>query len=177
MSRWFFLLAIVAVLISSAAFGQGCSVIWYYLPENGPALSTICQAGVPIADGNQIKVMWDSDSNGPDADDPQATLCSDPPACEFGPAGTFNLNQFPFNGTSSFGVAGYFYNDVQLTSTGEVPVPSGYFLRIYDTDGITPLWTTVVYNLVTGPQEFFIQPSDWTCGVGGPQCVVLDEQE
>ena len=177
MLRWLLFLSVLSLLLTASAFGQGCAVVWYYLPENGPALTSVCQAGLPLTDGYPIKIMWDADSDGPDVDDGLAVLCTDPPVCELGPNGTCNINEMPFNGLSLIGLAGYFYNETPFQSFGSLPSPPRFFLRVYEPDGVTPLWTSIVYTLASGPQEIFVLSSDWTCGAGGAQCVVIDEQE
>lgn len=177
MFRWFILLSVLCLLFAAPAFAQqGFSALFYYLPENGPALTTVCQGGIPIPDGTLIRFLWDNDNNGPDAGDTLAPLCIDPPNCEQGPAGTVNYNGLPFNGSAVLGSAGYFAFESTIASVGSF-TPSTFFLRVYDTDGTTPLWTSVVYTLNPGPQEIFIQQADWTCGAGGSQCVVIDETE
>jgi len=177
MFRWFILLASLSLIVSASAFGQGCQVGFYYLPENGAPLTTVCQGGTPIPDGRSIKIMWDADGDGPDADDSLAQLCIDPPNCEEGPTGSVNINTMTFNGQTYVGAAGYFVPDYYFTSAGDVPNPPRFYLRIYDTDGVTPLWTSVVYVVAAGYHDYFIPQSDWTCGAGGPQCVVVDESE
>jgi hypothetical protein len=82
-----------------------------------------------------------------------------------------------FNGQSDIGQAGYFSPFVAFLTVAGLPNPPLFYLRIYEADGVTPLWTSVVYTLFAGPQEIFIPASNWSCGAGGPQCVVLDAQE
>lgn len=177
MLRWVILTASLFLILNTCAFGQGCSVDWYYIPENGSPLTTVCQGGTPVPDGYPIWVMWDANSNGPDISDLPADTCDVPPLCEGGPVGTTNYNEFPFNGSSGIGSPGYFLTESSFQTTGALPGPPRFYLRVYEADGVTPLWTSIVYTVVTGPQEFFIPQSDWTCGAGGPQCVVIDEQE
>ena len=177
MSRWSLLLVLFLLVFAVSAHGQGFIVNWFYLPENGGPLTTVCDAGVPIADGYPISIMWDADSDGPDPDDALATLCIDPPNCEQGPAGTVNYNTFQMNGSAMVGLPGYFIPEAYFTSAGGLPSPSRFYLRVYEPDGITPLWTSIVYELATGFHEYFVLESDWVCGPGGAQCVVLDEQE
>jgi hypothetical protein len=177
MFRWFISAAVLLLLYNVSAFAQGATVWWYYLPENGTALTTVCQGGVGIPDGSNIWVMWDANNNGPDVADQPAILCGSP-TCDGCPGGTSLINHFPFNGVASGFGAGYFAMfDFAFSTCGALQTPSKFYLRVYDTDGVTPLWTSVVYTLVAGPQEVFIPQSDWTCGAGGPQCVVLDAQE
>ena len=175
--RWYILIASVLLFINAPAFSQGCSVYWYYMPENGSPLTTVCQGGVPIPDGYEIKIMWDADSDGPDVEDTPAQLCIDPPLCEQGPPGSANINTILFSGEEFFGQGGYFIPERGFQTTGMLQTPPRYYLRIYEADGITPLWTSVVYTVVAGPQDIICLQSEWSCGAGGPQCVVIDEQE
>ncbi len=177
MIRRFILLTVLCLMFAVPAFAQqGFSAIFYYLPEYGSPLTTVCQGGIPIPDGTLLNILWDNDGNGPDVGDTLAPLCIDPPNCEQGPAGTVNFNQQPFNGMAQSGAPGYFTFDLAFTSSGTI-TPASFFFRVYDTDGVTPLWTSIVYTLNPGPQEFFVQQADWTCGSGGAQCVVIDETE
>ena len=176
MLRWFIVLASLLLFINLAA-GQCCSVQWYYGSENGTPLTTICQGGVPIPDGYPIKIMWDANSNGPDIADVPAPLCTDPPNCDLGPPGTANYNTMFFNGTAGYGALGYFYTETAFSSSGSLPNPPRFYLRVYEGDGVTPLWTTIVYTVVSGPQTYFIPQGDWSCGTGSPQCVVIGEHE
>jgi len=177
MLRWLISAAFLFLFYNVTAFGQGASVYWYYMPENGIPLTTVCEGGIPLPDGREVKIMWDANNNGPDISDTPAPLCIDPPLCEQGPAGSCNLNTFTFNGQAIFGQAGYFFTDPGFQTIGAIADPPKFFLRIYDLDGTTPLWTTVVYTVFTGPQDIFIPQTDWACGAGGPQCIVLDAQE
>ena len=177
MFRWFILTASLFLILTTSAFGQGFSVFWFYAPENGSALTTVCSGGIPIPDGTTIWVMWDANSNGPDIADQPADTCDVPPLCESGPAGSVNYNHFLFNGSSMFGAPGYFVPDYAFTSTGALPSPSRFYLRVFDADGVTPLWTSIVYTFAAGPADIPIMQADWTCGAGGPQCIVIDEQE
>ncbi len=176
MRRWFISAAFLFLFYNVAAYAQA-TVFWYYLPENGTPLTTVCQGGVPIPDGRSVSVMWDGNDNGPDVSDVPADTCQITPCCEGCPPRSSNFNHFPFNGTGSGVGAGYFITDYGFSVIGELDVPSKYYLRIYDVDGVTALWTSVVYTVGPGPQEFFIPQSDWTCGAGGQSCIVLDAQE
>ena len=180
MVRWFAGLAALLFLVTVSAWAQPFSAAWIYAPDFGAApLTTTCppQGTTPIPDGRLVKIFWDANSNGPDTTDVQPTVCIDPPNCLQGPNGTVNYNQFTLNGQSQGLGAGYFYPYPNFTSAFTLPDPPRYYLRVYDTDGVTVLWTTRVYTLAIGPQEIWIQQSDWTCGSGGPQCVVRDEHE
>jgi hypothetical protein len=124
-----------------------------------------------------IKIYWDANINGPDAADVLPTLCNDPPLCETGPQGTVNFNQFTLNGVADLGEPGCFYAINAFLSVDLLPNPSRYYLRIFEADGVTPLWTSDVKTLVSGYQEIHLLQSEWICGSGSPQCVVRDEQE
>ncbi len=178
MMRRMLLLALVLLVFGVAgAFAQGFSVAMYYLPENGTPLVTVCGGATPVPDGRVIKIFWDNDNNGADIDDPQAPLCLVPPDCETGPVGTHNYNEFAMNGTSGVGAAGYFATEQNFISAGAVPAPATFYLRVYEPDATTILWTSSVKTFVSGPQDVFFVQADWACGATGPQCVVLDEQE
>jgi hypothetical protein len=176
MLRWFISAAVLLLLYNLSAFAQGATVWWYYLPGAGTPLTTVCQGGVPIPDGYNVKVMWDANDNGPDIPDQPADTCQIFPCCEGCPGGTANLNHFPFNGAANGYGPGYF-ESLGFSTIGALVNPSKFYLRVYEVNGTTPLWTSVVYTVVAGPQEFFVPQSDWSCGNGGPQCVVLDAQE
>jgi hypothetical protein len=180
MIRWAACFAVVLLLMTASAFAQPFTAAWIYDSDNGsPALTTACppQGTTPIPDGQIVKIFWDSNSNGPDPSDPQPAICIDPPACEQGPAGTVNYNQFLMNGVAQGIGAGYFYTDASFQSATVLPDPPRYYLRIFAQDGINYLWTSRVFTLSSGPQDVVLQQSDWTCGAGGPQCVVRDEHE
>lgn len=172
-----FLLITMLLLLSASAFAQGFSALFYYIPESGTPLVTTCGGGTPIPDGRLVKIFHDTNNNGPDATDPQATLCAAPPACDGGPAGTVNFNSFTMNGTVQGIGAGYFFTDIAFTSSGSVPANPFFYLRVYELDGTTVLWTSTVKTLIAGPQDISFVQADWTCGATGPQCVVIDETE
>ena len=177
MLRWMLLLSALCLLTASSAFGQSFAVIWYYMPDNNTPLLTACEGGVPIPDGYVVKILWDDDSDGPDLDDSLAILCNAPPICEDGPVGTHNRNFFLMNGMAQMGAVGYFAMEAAFASVGGLPTPSRYYLRMYQADGVTPLWTSIVYTFASGAQEVFMNQADWACGNSGPQCIVIDEQE
>jgi len=181
MVRWFTGLVVLLLVLAVSANAQPFSAAWIYVFEagGGAPLTTICppQGTTPIPDGRLIKIFWDSNSNGPDVTDPQPAVCIDPPNCEQGPPGSVNYNQFTMNGQAQQFGPGYFYTAAYFSSSGILPDPPRYYLRIYQTDGINILWTTRVFTLSSGLQEIYLQQSDWTCGAGGPQCTVRDEHE
>ena len=180
MVRWLAGLAAVLLVLTASAFAQPFSAQWIYVSDLGaPALTTTCppQGTTPIPDGRIVKIFWDSNGNGPDLTDPQPTVCTDPPLCEQGPIGTVNYNQFTMNGTANGYGPGYFLTDYNFNSVNVMPDPPRYYLRIYELDGVNFLWTSRVFTLTSGAQEIWLSQSDWTCGRGGPQCVVRDEHE
>jgi hypothetical protein len=180
MVRWIAGLGALLFLFTASVFAQPFIVTWYYTSDFGQPLTTVCPAQggtTPIPDGRTVKIFWDTNSNGPDATDPQPTVCIDPPLCEQGPPGAVNYDHFLMNGQAQGYGVGYFYTDPSFVSSGILPSPPLYYLRIYDTDGTTVLWTSRVFTIISGVQDIFLQYSDWTCGSGGPQCVVRDEHE
>lgn len=180
MLRWFVLSAALLLLFAVPVLAQDLFQAQFtYIPDfpgNDP-LTTTCQGSTPIPDGRIIKIFWDSDSDGPDLTDPQPTICDAPPLCEGGPAQTVNFNEFPINAAEWEYPAGYFLASTYFSCNLSMPTPPRYYLRIYETDGTTVLWTSTTKTLTTGLQEINLLRSDWTCGSGGPQCLVRDEHE
>lgn len=177
MIRWFSAVALLAILTASSASAQGFLTSLSYFPVGGnTALTTTCIGSTPIPDGRLIRIFWDVNSNGPDALDPQPTRCveSNPELC---PPGTVNFIEFPFNGNVLGGAPGFFTTTDYFISYGILPTPARYYLRVYEADGITLLWTSAVKTLASGPQDIAFLRSEWTCGAGGPQCIVRDESE
>lgn len=178
MLRRIALASALLLIFSMSAFAQGFNALWVYIPDYGGApLTTTCGGSTPIPDGRIVKIFWDVDSDGVDLTDPQPTVCNNPPLCEDGPVGTVSLNEFTMNGAVYYS-AGYFYQDMVFASVGVIPTPPRYYLRVYDVDGTTVLWTSSVQTLNTSDfTELNLLQSDWTCGSTGPQCVVRDEHE
>jgi hypothetical protein len=177
MIRWLVAFALLSLLIVPSAFAQFTS-IWYYQPDPGnTALTTTCNGTTPLPDGRLVKFFWDVDSDGPDSTDPVAPLCDHPPQCEDGPPLTVGLNQFTMNGTAMELGAGFFYMETGFSSVGGLLNPCRFYLRVYEADGINILWTSAVRTLADGYQEIGLSRSEWTCGAGGPQCIVRDEHE
>jgi hypothetical protein len=179
MKRLFALILLTMALGATSAFSQPFQVTMGYLSggTNTP-LTTTCGGATPLPDGRVIKLFWDTDSDGPDATDPIAPLCSNPPDCETGPAGTLNINQWTTNGVSIAEGAGYWYTlTSSINSAQSLPSPSRFYVRIYEADGTTVLWTSIAYTFVSGPQDIATIRADWTCGASGPQCIVVDEHE
>ena len=173
-----FVLAVATVLLFSvSAWAQGFTAQLIYSTEDGLPLSTTCIGSTPIPDGRMIKIFWDVDSDGPDLTDPQPTVCDVPPECETGPVTTVNYNQFAFNGTNMGYGAGYFDTDPLFQMLTNMPNPPRYYLRVYESDGVTLLWTSAVKVVEQGIQDIHFPRNEWTCGTGGPQCLVRDEHE
>ncbi|MBU0509395.1 hypothetical protein KKH27_11250 [bacterium] len=177
MSRWIAALALAMFGCVSLVSAQGFSATLYYAYTGGDPLYTTCEGTTPIEDGRLVKIFHDVDEDGPDDTDPQPILCDVPPNCETGPAGTHNYNQFTMNGLVLLGEAGYFGTEVNFTGVFNMPPTPTYYLRVYEPDGTTVLWTSSVKTMAIGPQEITWSRAEWTCGSGGPQCVVRDEQE
>ncbi|RPH95995.1 hypothetical protein EHM69_02650 [candidate division KSB1 bacterium] len=180
MLRRFTILAVLLLFVAAPALAQAPFIaqIYYYSGLGGGSpLTTTCQGSTPLPDGRVIKIFWDSDSDGPDLTDPLAPVCNDPPDCESGePYASLNMNQFTFNGTAIEFGTGFFMTDPAFRSISGLPTPARYYLRVYELDGITVLWTSTVLTMVSGMQEFYLLGSDWTCG-STPQCIVRDEHE
>lgn len=177
MLRWFAVPALLLCLVP-CVFAEGFSAFWIYIDSpGGPPLTTTCNGATPIPDGRIVRIFWDQDGDGADLQDPIAPLCNVPPLCEDGPAATFNLNEFTFNGAAVNIGEGYFYTEYGFDSHGEMPDPPRYFLRVYEPDGVNFIWTTTVKTMQPGLQEIYLTPADWTCGLDGPRCTVRNEHE
>jgi hypothetical protein len=174
-------LALTALLFAFASWAgaQGFTANMNYVPDSvNTALTTTCNGSTAIPDGQIVKIFWDSDSDGPDDQDPQPTICAVPPNCLSGPARTVNYNRFFMNGEAVGRGPGYFQTASAFKSALQLPVPARYYLRIYDpADSTQILWTSAVKTLVSGPQTVSFIRGDWSCGTGQPQCVVRDEHE
>ncbi|MBK8131194.1 MAG: hypothetical protein IPK53_20515 [bacterium] len=162
------------MLLGEQAFAQFNAILAHALPST--PLTTTCGGGTLIPDGWPIKIFMDIDSDGPDLDDPQPTVCTDPPFCATPPDGV-NFNEFYFNGTVYLTGEGEFYSDPAFTCIGTIPGTGRFYLRIYEADNTTLLWTSTVFQVSPGYQEVLFQNDDWTCGQIGPQCIVVDETE
>ena len=179
MSRSLLAMALVALVLASPLFAQDmfyCGWAYIYDFGGGQPLTTTCPGPTPIEDGRVVKIFWDSNSNGPDPSDPQPTLCNDPPTCNDAPPGTVNIDHFEFNGQEEGYGLGYFLPLSLFNSYGLSPQPPRYYLRVYESDGTTILWTSAVETLTAGYQEIYLTFPEWTCG-SSPTCVVHDEQE
>ncbi len=114
-------------------------------------LVTECGGDFPLSDGILVQIYWDNDANGPDADDPQPPLCSDPPNCDDGPARTVNYTSFPING-NALGAPGLFATTRNFVTIGEVLDPNIFYLRIFCTDNEI-LYQSNPITLPPGPSE------------------------
>jgi hypothetical protein len=178
MSRWFVVFALLLLIPAGSLFAQGFVVTWGYIPDDGgTALTTSCSGSTPIPDGRIVRIFWDTDSDGPDLTDPQPPLCENPPDCAGSTITTVNYDHFAMTGNADGYGPGFFWTDPGFFSVDALPSPPRYYLRIYDVDGTTVLWTSVVKTFAVGYQEVRLVRSDWVCGAGGPQCVVRDAHE
>jgi hypothetical protein len=125
-------------------------------------LTTTCGGSDPLPDSTLVQVFWDWNKNGPDAADSLLRVCDNPPNCESGPAGTYNFNHFPMNGTAQGLGPGLFLIDPCLVCVGLTPETPRYYLVIeYPKDHPQIRWTSEVLTYQTGPQD----PNyvHWTC--------------
>jgi hypothetical protein len=178
MTRWILAMAAILVLCASASFGQGFTAPIYYPPDYGALpLTTVCNGAIPLPDGRIVKIFKDRNPVGPDPTDRQPTVCNNPPLCEDGPYGTVNYNQFLVNGEALNMGAGYFYSQPPFSSAFGLPAGrQDWYIRVYDADGETVLWTSAMFQLNTGYQTINLSES-MTCGQGGAQCQVINESE
>jgi len=179
MSRWIAVLVTLLVFAAPGLFAQPPfnAMLYYAGYEGDLPLYTTCNGNTPIPDGRIVRIFQDADQDGPDDTDPLAPLCNDPPMCESAlPTFSHNYNEFTMNGEAELEEGGYFVTH-SFRSIGALPSTPYYYLRVYELDGVTVLWTSSVKTLVTGPQEVTWTRGEWTCGAGGPQCIVRDEQE
>lgn len=181
MSRWIAVLVTLLVFAVSGLWAQDppFQASLAFIPYSGDLpLYTTCDGTTPIPDGRLVKIFQDVDDDGPDDTDPQPIVCDAPPECEYGPPGTHNYNQFTLNGMEIMEAEGYFWVELDFRSVNTMPpgLPK-YYLRVYEPDGVTVLWTSTVKTMTQGPQERIWTRAEWTCGAGGPQCIVRDEQE
>lgn len=173
--RWILpVFALALLFVSQLAMAQFNAFLVLAPPAS--ALTTTCEGTTPIPDGALIKVFADVDADGPDLDDPQPEVCTDPPECQL-PFGALNFNQFTVNGVALDIGPGYFGTENPLSCTTTIPSGGRFYLRVYEPDNTTVLWTSNVVTVQAGLQEFYFVDQDWTCGASGPQCTVIDETE
>lgn len=166
--------ALALLFVSQHAMAQFNAIIIHSDPA--AALTTTCGGATPIPDGALIKIFADADADGPDLDDPQPEVCNDPPDCQL-PFGAVNFNQFTMNGVALDIGAGYFGTEPPFSCTTTIPFGGRFYMRVYEPDNTTVLWTSTVFTLQSGLQEVYFTDQDWTCGATGPQCTVIDESE
>ena len=175
MKRWtMYVMACALMLIGQQAMAQFNAFIAYSTPD--PALTTVCGGNTAIPDGRLIKIFQDVDADGPDFDDPQPTVCSNPPDCNE-PFDAVNFNQLPMNGLAMTIGEGYFLTEPAFTCNSTIPGNGRFYVRVYEPDNTTILWTSRVFTVVNGLQDVIFVQADWTCGSVGPQCTVIDESE
>ncbi|MBU1984631.1 hypothetical protein KJ815_09505, partial [bacterium] len=121
-------------------------------------LTDECGGGSPLPDGTPIQIFWDTDSDGPDAEDPMPEVCLFPPDCITGPEGTVNYNTFALNGQSLEIGPGKFISEIMFSSVGYLLVPPRFYLRV-GTSSLT--WESNVFVLHAGVQDAIM--SSWTC--------------
>ena len=175
MKRWtLYLVASALMLIGQQAMAQFNAFLAYSTPD--PALTTTCEGNTPIPDGRLIKIFQDVDADGPDFDDPQPVVCSNPPDCNE-PFDAVNFNQFTMNGTFWALGSGYFLTEPAFSCNSTIPGNGRFYVRVYEVDNTTVLWTSRVFTAIAGVQDVVFVEADWTCGAIGPQCTVIDESE
>lgn len=162
------------MLLGQQAMAQ-FNAILVHAPDALP-LTTTCGGATPLPEGTTIRIFLDTDSDGPDLTDPQPAICIDPPDCVT-PFDAVNFNEFTVNGVFLGIGAGYFGTDPAFSCTSAIPVPGRFYLRIYEPDNTTVLWTSTVFTVIVGLQDIYFTDADWTCGAVGPQCTVIDESE
>ncbi len=180
MTRSLLAVALLLVICTSASLGQGIAANIYYSSSEGSPLITECDGSTPLPDGRIIRIFHDLNFNGPDPTDPQPTVCDNPPDCVGATDGEVNFNEFTMNGVLLGLGEGYLWTNPQTfqsfggTPPGPFPL---FYLRVYEADGTTVLWTSASFLAPIGYSEVAIQEADWTCGQGGIQCLVVDETE
>jgi hypothetical protein len=152
--------AALLLALASMSYAQGfCAFIY----DGEFPMRDACTNGNPVPDGTMMYIYWDSNSNGPDATDPLAPLCNDPPSCSSGaPTGSVNYNQMPIN-SGEWGLdAGEFFPDRAFCSVGDVTNPPRFYIRLPLANGVT--WTSRVMTFVSGPgNDTDLGAADWTC--------------
>ncbi|HEY3296450.1 MAG TPA: T9SS type A sorting domain-containing protein [bacterium] len=150
------LLATLFLALTSVGFGQNFVACLYY---DGYQLTNTCDGGGALADGTPMVIYYDANSNGPDAADQPATVCTEPPDCASGPAGTVNFNTFTINSAAVGLEPGQFLSEPCFTSSGITPNPSRYYVKIVAANGL--IWVSAVFTLAVGPQDVNCGP--WVC--------------
>jgi hypothetical protein len=144
------------------------------LYETTQHLDSICGgSGHPLADGTEIRVYHDWNSNGPDDADTLLGVCHDPPNCDAGPVRTVNYNTFWINGANQPGCMQSFpggFNTMcpplerGLVSVGAPPSPNRIYLRVCTDD--RHYYSEILSPPGTGGYRE-IELGNWTC-VEGP---------
>ena len=123
--------------------------------ENTEPLYTECGGNVPIPDGVMVRLFWDRNGNGPDDADEPPPLCDDPPMCEYGPARTVNIIEFPINGVETTMGPGMFTSNPGLATIFDMLIPNRYYARIYCADG-NVLYTSNVIEPAGGLTDAYL---------------------
>ncbi len=141
------ILILLLVLGSGKSWGQTCANLYCESFQ----LRDQCEGGNPLPDGATVMIYWDSDANGPDADDPILLMGENGP----------NFNSFPLNGEMMFGLPGTFFTDPTLCFGAIVPNPPIFFLYVPVPNN--PIcWISETFMVSPGFNEY--QICDWTCG-------------
>jgi titin len=137
-------------------------------------LDSICAgSGHPLANGTEVRIYHDRNSNGPDDADTLLTICDNPPGCEGSVVRTVNYNTFGINGANppdcGINFPGGFSTDcppydlppygLGLFGVGDTLSPNRIYLRVcfgsrhYDSEIISPQPTTIID----------VEINSWTC--------------
>jgi hypothetical protein len=150
------LFALFALALVSSAFAEPAFVTFTYTGDGGnPPLGTPCTGNqLLFGDSVQMLIFWDSNLDGPTADDPQ------PPVGLSGDSCLFNTTHF--NGEEFSLGAGYFWMDPAFVMH-EVPVDNPvYWLRVGTTN--PPVcWNSDTFRISEGIQEINMTFDQWHC--------------
>lgn len=157
--------ALFAVLmISSLAFSSDPAVVFvcYQDADTANALGCGCTTAtrVPFADGTNMCIMWDANhatSPGPDTADVQISQGDG--------YGESNFGCTSFNGPDVGLATGFFCFDPGLVISQPVPSDSSwYYIKICATEC---QWYSASFQVLSGPSDVNLTPSDWTCSDSG----------
>ena len=154
--RWYSILMIAALPMHALA------VIFYWESPAPPLTADSCDGTGQMPDGATVQILWDNDDNGPDANDQLPPLCDFPPACEGGPDGTVNFNQF---------TGGAYFESPNWLCTTLPPEPHHYYLRVCMSELhwlSAVLTVTFTPNEEFGPDELNFMCEDFGCGFACP---------
>ena len=147
--------------LTSLGYGQNPALANINYWDNGTGdpelpLGCPCTEGEPYPDGVQYCLYWDNNANGPDPSDQQPIGDGNP---EYGHS---NWSCLAMNGDEFNGTPGYFWTSPTLVITIPPTAPDTalYYLRI-NSGGCC--WTSRVFYIGPGLQEFDMLFSEWTC--------------